>query len=178
MSEVHRSAFPPPDRHRVISLYCCFACHGCHVFKQRFQVSDPYPSQKQDCQAFPEKVLPPSRPYRLAGTALMQYSFPPNGSISNPKSSNIYGLDFKKLLPARFRDTIIGGLMILEFYWSCIHETFLRYVHNKPFMCRMLIDNIKFILKLNQPVSIKNLSDQLMTASGFRSKKFLLAFSC
>ena len=41
-------------------------------------------------------------------------------------------------------------------------------------MCRMLVDNKKFILKLNKPVSIKNLSDQLMTASGFRSKKFFL----
>ena len=41
-------------------------------------------------------------------------------------------------------------------------------------MCRMLVNDKKFILKLNKPVSIKNLSDQLVAASGFRSKKFLL----
>ena len=44
-------------------------------------------------------------------------------------------------------------------------------------MCRMLIDNVKIILKLYQPVSVKQLSDQLVAASGFRCKKpFLKKF--
>ena len=34
-------------------------------------------------------------------------------------------------------------------------------------MCRMLIDNIQFILKLNQPVRIKDLTDQFIFRTYF-----------
>ena len=62
---------------------------------------------------------------------------------------------------------------VLGFY-SLLTKPFYETFIINLFMCRMLVDNKKFILKLNKPVSIKNLSDQLMTASGFRGKKFLL----
>ncbi len=67
------------------------------------------------------------------------------------------------------RDKMIGGLK----YWevnslSQFTQPFIQHF----FMCRMLIDNIQFILKLNQPVRIKDLTDQLMTASGFRARSF------
>ena len=38
-------------------------------------------------------------------------------------------------------------------------------------MGSMLVNDIKIILKLYQPVGIKQLSDQSVAASGFRSKK-------
>ena len=62
---------------------------------------------------------------------------------------------------------------VLGFYCLLTKPFYETFIINL-FMCRMLVDNKKFILKLNKPISIKNLSDQLMTASGFRSKKFLL----
>ena len=38
-------------------------------------------------------------------------------------------------------------------------------------MGRMLVNDIKIILELYQPVGVKQLSDQPVAASGFRSKK-------
>ena len=40
-------------------------------------------------------------------------------------------------------------------------------------MGSMLVNDIKIILKLYQPVGIKQLSDQSVAASGFRSKAVL-----
>ena len=59
---------------------------------------------------------------------------------------------------------------ILGFY-CLLTKPFYETLIINLFMCRMLVDNKKFILKLNKPVSIKNLSDQLMTLrdSGARS---------
>lgn len=83
-----------PVGHLVISLYRSLTCHGGQSGSK--DSADLYPSQKQDCQAFPRKSSSSVRPYRLAGTALIQYSLPPNGSISNPKSSKYLRLALRR----------------------------------------------------------------------------------
>ena len=113
------------------------------VWKQRYPSGSCICSQKQDCQAFPETVLPPSRPYRFDGTALIQYSLPPNGlNLKSKILEIVYGLPSRRCFFLKIQGYDQRRAEILGFdclFTKPFYETFIIDF----FMCRMLVDNIK-----------------------------------
>lgn len=94
---------------------------------------------------------------------------PPKGSISKPKSRKYFLFAFSRFSSSRLSETISGDLHTGT---GCSGtETALRIAHNILFMGRMLVNDIKIIFELYQPVGVKQLSDQPVAASGFRGKK-------
>lgn len=83
-----------PVGHLVISLYRSLTCHGGQSGSKDSKWIISFSEAR--LSSISRKSSSSVRPYRLAGTALIQYSLPPNGSISNPKSSKYLRLALRR----------------------------------------------------------------------------------
>ena len=88
------------------------------------------------------------------------------------KIFKIFSVCFKQCLFLKIQGYDQWRRKILGFY-RLLTKSFNKTFVIDLLMSRMLIYDKKSVLKLYKPVRIKNLTDQLMTASGFRGQKFL-----